>query len=418
MTGVHPGLADAFTSLDACGARWCLLRGRDRIADPEGDVDLLVHPADRDRAGRALEDAGFVRLRSWAAGTQNFFLAYHAATDRWIYLHVVPVLDFGPMHALRLPVGAESVLSRGVPDEGVPGPSPDDAFWITLLHALVDKGRMSPKHRAALAELSPAVSPHGPVGTAVDGLGFRSGGAARLLDDVRGGRWAELEADAVAMAAAWRRTDRAWAVRGRRHRASLLAAKLREIVTRRGVATAVVAPDGAGKSTLIASLADASFFTLRTYYLGLEGGRFAGSGPSRIPGGGLARRLAHAWGTWLRAQVDLSRRRWVVFDRYPYEALLPPSGPVGPASRLRRAVLGHALPAPDLVVFLDAPGSVLHRRKAEHPPERLERDRQGYRALAEQRGWTIVDATAGPDDVRRRVTEAMWRRYRRRHGKG
>ncbi|MBZ0267620.1 hypothetical protein K8I85_05655, partial [bacterium] len=191
-------------------------------------------------------------------------------------------------------------------------------------------------------------------------------------------------------------------------------AKLREIVTRRGVATAIVAPDGAGKSTVIASLEHALFFRVKTYYLGLEGGIFANRPPSRIPGGGIARRALHAWSVYLKSRADLSRRRLVLFDRYPYEALLPPDRPLGLASRVRRAAMGRLLPPPHLVVFLDAPGAVLHARKQEHSVERLERDRQGYLSLAQRGGWTVVDATQDADTVRRDVTDAIWRAYRRR----
>ncbi|MBZ0267141.1 hypothetical protein K8I85_03225, partial [bacterium] len=141
MEQVHPLLAAAFRSLDGSAARWCLLRGRDRITAPDGDVDLLFHPADAARARRALEDAGFVMLRRWAGGTQNFFLAYDRATDHWIYLHAVTELDFGAMHALRAKGAGAAVLERLAPDGGVPMPAPDDRFWITLLHALLDKGR-------------------------------------------------------------------------------------------------------------------------------------------------------------------------------------------------------------------------------------------------------------------------------------
>jgi thymidylate kinase len=103
-----------------------------------------------------------------------------------------------------------------------------------------------------------------------------------------------------------------------------------------------------------------------------------------------------------------------VFDRYPYEALLPAPAGTTHLSRWRRAILGHALPAPDLLVVLDAPGEVLHRRKAEHSVERLERDRAGYRELARRFGAVVVDAMRPPDQVRREVVDAVWQVYRRR----
>lgn len=414
MDQVHPLLAAAFRSLDGSGARWCLLRARDRILRPDGDVDLLLRAADAGPARRALEAAGFVMLRRWAGGTQNFYLGYDRPTDHWVYLHVVTELDFGTMHALRAKGAAEAVLGRLVRDGGVPMPADDDRFWVTLLHALLDKGATAPKHRDALARRADAATADGTWGRLVDGCGAAGVRAAALVEAARGGRWADVDAAAAPLAAAWERSDPGTASRRGAHRRSLLAAKLREIVTRRGVAVAIVAPDGAGKSTVIASLEHSLFFKVKTYYLGLEGGVFANRPPSRLPGGGLALRAAHAWKVWLRSRVDLSRRRFVLFDRYPYEALLPPDRPLGLPSRLRRAAMGRLLPPPHLVAFLDAPGEVLHARKQEHTVARLERDRQGYLSLARRRGWAVIDATQGADDVRRDVTEAIWQAYRRR----
>jgi hypothetical protein len=415
MDQVHALLAAAFRSLDGSGARWCLLRGRDRILRPDGDVDLLFDPADAGRVRRALEETGFVMLRRWAGGTQHFFLGHDRATDHWIYLHAVTSLDFGAMHALRAPDAAAGVLERLGTDAGVPMPAPDDHFWITLLHALLDKGATSPKHRDALARRAGDATADGAWGRLVDRCGAPGVRAAGLVDAARSARWDDVDAAAAPLAAAWERNDASTAMRRRFHQASLTLAKLREIVTRRGVATAIVAPDGAGKSTVIASLEPALFFRVKTYYLGLEGGIFANRPPSRIPGGGLLQRAMHAWSVYARSRADLSRRRFVLFDRYPYEALLPSDRPLGFASRLRRAVMGRLLPPPHLVVFLDAPGEVLHARKQEHSVERLERDRQGYLSLAKRRGWTVIDATQGADEVRRDVTEAIWQVYRRRY---
>jgi O-antigen/teichoic acid export membrane protein len=78
-------------------------------------------------------------------------------------------------------------------------------------------------------------------------------------------------------------------------------------------------------------------------------------------------------------------------------------------------MLGHALPPPDLLVVLDAPGDVLHGRKPEHLPERLERDRQGYLSLAHRvPGAIVVDASKPFEEVRRDVTDNVWRAYQRR----
>lgn len=416
MSDVHPMLAEAFDALHASGARWCLLRGRDRLATPQGDVDLLFHPDDSLRAGAALESVGFVMLRRWAGGTQNFFLAYHRGTDQWIYVHAVAELGFGEMHSLVWPGGAEEVLLRATPDAGLPVPSADDAFWITLLHALADKGRVADRHRDALRDLAPRTTADAPAarfgGSLLpDGVGAPGAIARAASGDADG-----LTALAPGVVQRWRARDPTHGFRRASHRRSLRATKLREIVTRRGVDTAILAPDGAGKSTVIAALEEHLFFRVRTFYLGLEGGRFAGRGRSRVPLGGFVARLAHAGRSWWAARYHLARRRLVLYDRYPYEGRLPETTKRSFLSRLRRGLLARCLPAPDLVVVLDAPGDVLHRRKAEHPAERLERDRQGYLALARRYGWTVVDATRGPDEVRADVTDAIWRTYRRRVG--
>jgi thymidylate kinase len=80
---------------------------------------------------------------------------------------------------------------------------------------------------------------------------------------------------------------------------------------------------------------------------------------------------------------------------------------------LRRAILAHACPAPDLSVVLDAPADVLYARKPEHSPALLEEQRQCYRSLQRRvPRVVIVDATLPLADVRRTVMALVWERYR------
>ena len=415
MTEFHPRLAAAFAALDAAGVRWCLLRGRDDLASPAGDVDLLFHPADAARARQAMTNAEMPTFRVWAGGSQNIFLGWDRATERWVQVHAVTEIAFGPNYGFRAR-GIEPLFSRLDRVRNVPMPSAADRFWITLLHALLDKGCVKEKHRAPLVELARSVGGGGDFARLVDRVAPEGRTAEMIRALVLAERWDDIERLGPVLRTQWERRDPSTAMRATANRTSLLVTRVAQIVTRRGLAVALLAPDGAGKSTLADALASALPFRTRQFYLGLEGGRFAGSGPSAVPGLGVFRRLVLVWRTWLIARYHQARGRFVIFDRYPYDALLAAPQAAGPLSVARRRLLGYSLPAPDLVLVLDAPGEVLHQRTAEHSRERLEHDRQEYLALARRlpRLAIVLDATRPFPEVRRDAVDAVWRAYRRR----
>lgn len=183
-------------------------------------------------------------------------------------------------------------------------------------------------------------------------------------------------------------------------------------VGRRGLGIALLAPDGAGKSSVAARLAESLPVDVRVAYLGLF--PQADAPRRRLPGVGMVRRLLRLWRAWLAARVHQRRGRLVLFDRYPYDALLP--GGEGAVERAWRWVLAHALPRPDLTIVLDAPGTVLHGRSGEHDAPTLERQRQGYLALARRLPAAIVvDAAGDGEATRRAVSSAIWDCYRTRY---
>jgi hypothetical protein len=405
----HPLLGAFFRALDGDRVGWCVLRGVTHLHAPAGDVDLLVAPADAPKVRAAADRLGFARLPARRQGSHVFYIAYELAEDLWLKLDVVFELAFGPGFELPSSAAAEC-LRRRRRVGGVAALAAADAFWSLLLHRMLDQREIG----AAAPELLELAADPGcadsPLAREVDALGSPACAAGVLLDAARREDWRRLDALAPELAAAWARARPA-AVRRRRALAPVrrLAGPL--VRWHRGLSVALLGPDGAGKSTAASALAASFPIPVRTVYL-------SPAQPRRRPappGAGLALRIADLLGRWARGFGHRARGRLVVFDRYPYDALLPPRRPLGRLGRLRRAVLGRACPPPGLTVVLDAPGALLHARKGEHDPDALEAERRGFLALAGGRRHAVVlDAAQDADAVRRDLTAAIWTAYRRR----
>jgi thymidylate kinase len=407
--GLRPLLREVFGALDSAGVRWCLLRGAEGPDMPAGDVDLLVARDDAASLTDAIAPLGFARLPAWGYGSHRFYLGYDAATDRWLKLDVVTELAFGPWFSLPSEAAAHCLRRsrrRGravVLDDG-------DAFWCLLLHRLLDKGSVGAA-AARLARLARAPGcAESPLAHEIERIAPGSC-TPLLLDAARRSAWSELEAAGPALAAAWRRQHRLASLR-RRAIGRLARSAGPFLRSRRGMTVALVGPDGAGKSSAAAALARSFPLAVRVVYMS------PAITPRQRPsprGARLAVRIGAQLWRWCRAQALRLRGRLVVFDRYAYDALLPARWPLGPRGRLRRWLLGHACPAPQLIVVLDAPGALLHARTGEHDPVVLEAERRAYLRLARARAPAIVvNASHTPERVRRDVSAAIWAAYQSR----
>jgi thymidylate kinase len=410
----QPLLAAAFRALDDARVRWCLLRGEDDLAAPAGDVDVLIAPGDARRAASALATVGFARLPAPGHGTHRFFLAYDQDADAWLKLDVVTELAFGPHFELRSRAAADC-LRRRVRRNGVAVLDDADAFWCLLLHRLLDKGSIG----ASAGDLRRLAGAGGcansPLAAEVDSIAAPGCAAAVLLAGARADDAAGLEALGPGLAAALARRHpiSTWHRRltGRAARRSAPLAR-----TRRGLTVALLGPDGAGKSTAAAALGRSFPLPVSTIYMSPANGARPPSSPRGV---GLALLLGALLGRWLRGQRHRARGRLVLFDRYAYDALLPPRWALGRRRRLRRWLIGHACPPPTLTVVLDAPSEVLYARKREHSEAVLEADRLAYLRLADGRdAAAVVDATGDADRVRRELTAVIWAAYRRRQAPG
>ena len=217
------------------------------------------------------------------------------------------------------------------------------------------------------------------------------------------------------------------------------------------IRVALVGADGAGKSTISQMLEtaplpapvkriymgvnlDASSLMLPTTRLLVAAKRARGGPPdlvgtppdrsARIGGPRTWRRSARSTARmlvwileeWLRQAVAWRYSRagyLVVFDRhfladYYHSDIEPRSARRGAVSALHGWMLQHAYPKPDLVICLDAPGSVLFARKPESSQEWVEQRRRQYLRLADAvPAFVVVDADRPLDEVFTDVVDAI-----------
>jgi thymidylate kinase len=182
---------------------------------------------------------------------------------------------------------------------------------------------------------------------------------------------------------------------------------------RRGPNLALLGPNGVGKSTAARELERSLPFEVRTVYMGMW--KLAANRRRVSQAVEIAIRPARIWFRYLLAQYHQLRGRVVVFDRYVYDALLPPKPPLLVAKRAYFLFLAHALPRPGVAVFLDVTGEVAFERKQEASADELESERQLYGELT-RRSFPVerIDAGAGADTVRADITSVIWRELARR----
>jgi hypothetical protein len=392
----------ATTALDAAGVRWCRLRDRGSSLEE----DLLVAGEDLPVARRALASTGFHERRHPGRGTHRAFIAYDEALDAWLKLDVVTDVAFGRWQ--EWPTDLEAGwLERRAPGPDGPRLAPDDAFWALLLHETLDRDT-GVRRLDELRRLAASARPDGP-GARVAAGPARDPIPSWIIEMAARGEASSTAILAMEVRRCFERRARV-PTQVRRLRSRLIRRIDRRDppFVRSGITVALLGPDGAGKSSLTTRIGAGGPIPVRSVYLGLYGGGRGGANGAgrRVRGLGTARRLLAMWRGGAIGWLQARRGRIVVYDRHPYDARLA-DGARG-LGRLRRALLGRALPSPDVVVVLDAPAEVLVARKAEHPIERIEAQRRRYLDLAARLpGSTVVNVEGPIDEVARRVTSIV-----------
>jgi thymidylate kinase len=398
--------------------------------DPTDDVDVLVAPDDVATALRLLRADGFVEVPAFGRGTHRFLVRLEGR--RFVQLDVVTSLDFGPLSLWQSGM-ARACLARAVPGpDDVPRLDPRDEFWATLLHLVADDGKQPRgSHRLdRVASLAPAAAsePLDDWHRAVSAILPRSTTPDQLVRQCAG-----AEADEVGQTLSRLRADvrrrclaAAYGSRGAARIgevASLRATeRFRQWPGRRGLLVTVLGPDGAGKSTLVQAVEGAWLWPTQRVYFGLWPDAHDSNAVARAlwP----LRRPLRAVRRYGVGVLGAARGRLVVFDRYVYDAAVPPRGRLRVLKRLYFSLLLHSVPAPDLAVLLEAPGAVLHARKGEMTPRILDEDRdaiaahvQAVHRRAGRPRVLRVDATQGAADVADQVVAAIWQMASERLGR-
>lgn len=408
---VHRLVVAVFQALDAGGVRWALLRGAGRLSGRRGDIDLLVDPADLPVVRRLVAPIGWGEVPAPGHGSHLFFLGYDAAQDLWLRLDVVSTLAFGRHQELRA-LAASEALARRRTGTFAWGLEASDAFWALVLHHALDRAPLDAEKRVDLRAAARRAELGGPVAervVATVGLVLTE----RLYRAARGDSQVDLDEAMAQVERVWRRRAGWRPVLLRT--ADRVSGRLSRVLPGRrgpGLTVAILGPDGAGKSTLVAALVAQLPWGTRTYYMGVLRTRPMARRLRAVPGLMLVVRLVAFRGRCALAAHHRRRGQVVLFDRYSYDALLP----VARSSlrgRASAALILALCPPPDATVLLDCPAEVMWARKQELGLARLADFRQRYLAIAAGLpDVLVVDATLPRAVVRRQVTEMLWMRLR------
>jgi thymidylate kinase len=431
-------VASVFAALDAAAVSYVLLRGYDELLTSSGflEIDLLVKPDHLNWLRQTVAELSFVEWPAWGHSPHHFFLAFDSERGDWIKLDVVTELMYGhPVRRFQVDLADACLQQRR--SDWVYRLSPLHEFVTLLLHCLLDKGQFRKEHRGRLLELLGSMEiENGKIGPLIEKYTAPVFFWETIRQAAARGDWDSLLAKRRQLA---RRFFRRQPLSSRWR---IVCARVMRLLRgpafalfRRGISVALLAPDGAGKSTLTTALAHDRILKARGVYMG---GNLAASALTLPTTRFLHRRLQAKNGAkskankiltglnfcskmveqWLRAAIahfHLWRGRFVVFDRYIFDSWVNPK-PRTLWKRVRRILFEAVLPAPDLVILLDAPGEILFARKGEHTPQWLEEQRRRYLRLKTRLpNLRIIDAALPAEMVRRQAIAMIWKQYQLKH---
>lgn len=179
-----------------------------------------------------------------------------------------------------------------------------------------------------------------------------------------------------------------------------LVRKLWRVVHPTGLLICFLGPDGSGKSSVITrvqgDLAPLFRSTLIYHLRPHFGHRTNDQGPVRAPHAQPPRSIVvsilksifyfadYTVGYWWSIWPRKVRSTLILFDRYFYDLIVDPKRLRYGGPQWVPAFLAKCIPAPDLVIYLDAPPEVLLSRKQEVSASELEKQQREYSVLINQ----------------------------------
>ncbi|MBI3669127.1 MAG: hypothetical protein HY237_05030 [Acidobacteria bacterium] len=423
-----------FVALGEQGIRYCVLHSYEGLPEElPSDLDLAVHPDDAGKLPRVfatLHERGYRSVQCINYAVRGYCFIFFWLEGREPKSVAIDVIFEHREGGLILLPAAELIASRR--RQGLfwkPDPKVEFEY---LLSKKTLKGNLPNRQAERLKLLVGEIG--GPLAQAVAGKLFGKKYEAPVVEACIGGYLDTLLRQLRLQL--WRKTLALNPLNPVKNLLADLLRRFRRWMRPTGISIVVLGPDGIGKSTLIEHLARAvgpGFRRSRGFHWrpGLLW-RKPQSGLVLDPHGrppyatwwSVPRLFAHLmdyWlGYWLIVRPLLVRSGLVLFDRYYHDMLVDPKryrygGPHWLARALRSFI-----PAPDLVMILDAPENVIRSRKREVAPEEVTRQRHEYLQLAME--WPcvrVLDASHPAREVgaeaARVVLDHLQRRFQSRH---